>query len=482
MAHKKGWRPGLQTRLVVTVSVLAVAAIAALAFSARQTARVEFRRFQDLEAHVPQGRPSAAGEAAARILDGACCNPETMQRLDGVLGPNEVVLVVDDSGAVVTVGGSRAAELNGVVVKRAGAETTISYDRTRAGRVEGVSLKLVGVRPSTIALTDGRRATVHTLTMPAADDAPAPVVDFQGALDRQLLIATAIVSVIVIGLTWAIARRTVRPIDELGRAAAALAAGDLSRRVTVRGSDEIAMLAARFNAMAEELGRQRTIRRGLMHDVTHELRTPLTALQCRLETALDGLAADPQQALAQANDDVRHLTRLVEDLEVVALAEGRDLRLDISHVAVADVAASAAGSIARDNRAPITLDIEPGLVVSADPVRLRQVLLNLLTNADRHTPAGGAITIRARRQDPGEVVIEVHNTGSTIAAGDLARVFDRFYRVDPARQRTTGGTGLGLAIVKHLVEAQGGRVSAKSGDDGVVFAFTVPCSPATARS
>jgi signal transduction histidine kinase len=199
----------------------------------------------------------------------------------------------------------------------------------------------------------------------------------------------------------------------------------------------------------------------------------VTLSGCRLETALDGLAADPRQALAQAHDEVRHLTRLVEDLEMVALAEARDLRLTITNVSVADVAASAAGAIVREDQMPVRLDVEPGLTARADPVRLRQVLLNLLTNADRHTPPGGTITIRARHGDAGKVVVEVHNTGSAIAAADLERVFDRFYRADPARQRATGGTGLGLAIVKHLVEAHGGHVTARSDDDGVVFAFVL---------
>ena len=477
-------RLSLQTKLVLAVSALAVAAVSALAFSARQTARVEFRRFTDLEAHAPSGQPSVTVATAGDILHGRCCSADVMREVEATLGrSNAVVLVVDESGTVVATAGSRASELSKVTLKRAGDETVIGFERSREGGVEGVSLKLIGVAPARIMMTDGRRADVHAVTVPA-DDGPVPAVEFQGAIDRNLLIATAIVSVIVIGLTWAIARRTVRPIDELGRAAAALAAGDLPRRVTVRGSDEIAMLATRFNAMAEELGRQQTIRRGLMHDVTHELRTPLTALQCRLETALDGLAADPRQALGQAHDEVLHLTRLVEDLEVVALAEARDLRLAVTTVAVADVATSAAGAVAREDRAPVKLDIEAGLTVTADPVRLRQVLLNLLTNADRHAPAGGTITIRARRQDADEVAIEVHNTGSTIAAADLARVFDRFYRVDPARQRTTGGTGLGLAIVKHLVEAQGGRVSARSDDDGVVFSFVLsaPYSPVTGRN
>jgi signal transduction histidine kinase len=472
-------RLNLQAKLVLAVSVLAVAAVAALAFSARRSARVEFRRFQDLEAHVPSGQPSVTVATLGEILSGKCCAPDVMRQVEEALGrinPRSVFLVVDERGEVVATAGHRATDLGRVTVKNNEGETVIGFDRTREGRVEGVSLKLMGVAPARIVMADGRTAYVHSVTIPP-DDGPVPAVEFQGALDRQLLLATAIVSVIVIGLTWVVARRTVRPIDELGRAAAAVAAGDLSQRVAVRGSDEIAMLATRFNAMAEELSRQQTIRRGLMHDVAHELRTPLTALQCRLETALDGMAADPGQALAQANDEVRHLTRLVEDLEVVALAEARDLRLAMADVAVSDVAGSAAAAVARQDGAPVRLDIEPGLTVRADPVRLRQVLLNLLTNADRHTPAGGAITIRARRHDARQVAIEVHNTGSSIAAEDLARVFDRFYRVDPARQRTTGGTGLGLAIVKHLVEAQGGRVSAHSDDTGVAFSFVLPAIP-----
>ncbi len=466
-------RISLQAQLVLAVSVLAVAAIAAVALSARQSARVEFRRFQDLETHAPSGQPSVNVATAGDILHGRCCSFDVMQEVEATLGrTNAAVLVVDETGTVVATAGSRATELRKATVKRDGDETVVGFERWREGRVEGVSLKLVGVRPRRITMTDGRPADVLAITVPT-DDLPVPAVEFQGAIDRQLLYATVIVSVVVIGLTWVVARRIVRPIDELGRAAAALGAGDLSRRVTVRGSDEVATLGTRFNAMAEELARQQEIRRGLLHDVTHELRTPLTALQCRLETAIDGLVADPRQALDQAHEEVRHLTRLVEDLEVVALAEARDLRLDITAVPVAGVAASAAAATTAEGSAPARIDVEPGLVVRADPVRLRQVLLNLLTNAARHTPSGGTITVRARR-DADHAIIEVHNTGSTIAAADLERVFDRFYRADPARQRSTGGTGLGLAIVKHLVEAQGGRVSARSGEDGVAFAVELP--------
>jgi two-component system sensor histidine kinase BaeS len=121
----------------------------------------------------------------------------------------------------------------------------------------------------------------------------------------------------------------------------------------------------------------------------------------------------------------------------------------------------------------LRLDLDSSLTVRGDAVRLRQVLLNLLTNAERHTASDGAITVRAAGQSS-EALIEVHNTGSSLDDGQLARVFDRFWRADPSRQRATGGSGLGLAIVKHLVEAHGGRVWAMRERDGTTFAFALP--------
>ncbi|HET9268977.1 MAG TPA: hypothetical protein VFO31_12465 [Vicinamibacterales bacterium] len=219
-------RLSLQAKLVLAVSILAVAAVSALAWSARQSARVEFRRFQDLETHASSGKPSVTVATLGDILSGKCCTPDVMREVEETLGrinPRSVFLVVDERGEVVATAGHRATELGRVTVKNNEGETVIGFERTREGRVEGVSLKLIGVAPARIVMADGRPAYVHTLTIPP-DDGPVPAVEFQGALDRQLLAATAIVSVIAIGLTWALARRTVRPIDELGRAVAALAA------------------------------------------------------------------------------------------------------------------------------------------------------------------------------------------------------------------------------------------------------------------
>ena len=137
---------------------------------------------------------------------------------------------------------------------------------------------------------------------------------------------------------------------------------------------------------------------------------------------------------------------------------------------IVESAARAAG-LESDSRMRVTLD--SGLVVRGDAVRLRQVVLNLLSNAARYTPAEGIITVNAVHRDS-ETVLEVHNTGSHLTPDEIAHVFDRFYRADPSRQRASGGTGLGLTIVKNLIEAQGGRVWAQSDNSGVTFAFAVP--------
>jgi two-component system sensor histidine kinase BaeS len=252
-----------------------------------------------------------------------------------------------------------------------------------------------------------------------------------------------------------------------------LAHGRFSRRVRTDGPDEVAALATSFNDMAAELERQQTLRESLVRDVAHELRTPLTALQCRLETAMDGLSADPVGSLKDLHEQVRHLSKLVDDLQDLALAEARELRLQPETVRVVELVASAirAAGLTQDVR--VRVDSPEDLMIRADPTRTRQVLINLLTNAVRHTPADGRITVQAHA-DGSETSIDVHNTGSTLDAEPLERVFDRFYRADPSRQRDTGGAGLGLAIVRHLIEAQGGRVWARSDSNGVTVGFALP--------
>jgi signal transduction histidine kinase len=469
----------LQTKLLLAVGLLAIAAVVAVALSARQTTRMEFRRFQEHEEERSSIIRSRDAEEIASRLTGRCRDAGALGEATASLKNREVALLVGEDGRLIARGGPGNADLRGVNVRRSGDALTVDITREQQGGTEGITLKFIGGTAPVVACGDGTSAMVHLLSMPATGLVP-PSAAFLGSVDRRLLIATTVVGAIVLGMTWLLARRIVGPLADLRLAARDLAGGQLSRRVTTRGSDEIAELGRSFNAMASELERQETFRRQLVHDVAHELRTPLTALRCRLETIVDGLSADPRQAMADASDDVRHLSRLVDDLQELASAEARELVLTLTDVALADVAASAARAAGLEKNERLRLDVDGSLYVRADAIRVRQILVNLLTNADRHTPAGGIITVRGTR-GPEQVAIEVHNTGSSLDPEQLSRVFERFYRADPARRRSTGGRGLGLAIVKHLVEAQGGRVWAASDESGVTFGFSLPRGAETDR-
>jgi signal transduction histidine kinase len=478
----------LQTRLLLAVGALAVVAVAAVAIAVRQGARQEFFRFQDVERRGVLARGSELAHALVPDLDGRCCETQVLSAAASRLAPDVALFVVDSaSGATVASAGLPLGRFERLVTRRDGGELAIEGTRRL-----GQTLRRIGLRyaidGAPLHLADGRAALAYVVPFPDAErDRNAAA--FLGSLDRRLLVATGLVGLLALLVTWVLARGIVRPLAELRAATSDLARGHLSRRVAPAGSGEVTELGRAFNAMAGELERQQNLRQSLVHDVAHELRTPLTALRCRLETVLDGLSPDPARAVRDLHEEVLHLGRLVDDLQDLALAEARELRLDLADVPLADVVGSAIRAAGLEGDSRILTELTPGLAVRADALRLRQILLNLLTNAARHTPDGGTITVRATSSEgapagepasrpsaqpptgQGDVVVTVRNTGSHLDAEQLGRVFDRFYRADPSRQRATGGTGLGLAIVKHLVEAQGGRVWAECDEGGVTMAF-----------
>jgi len=265
------------------------------------------------------------------------------------------------------------------------------------------------------------------------------------------------------------------PLRKLIRATERIAHGELSFRVRVRGKDEIGRLARAFNRMAEALERSEAARKSLLADVAHELRTPLTVIQGNLEAMLDGVFPLTPESLAPVYEETLHLGALIEDLRVLTLAETGHLPLAKERVDLAELVEGACEAIrpaAADEGIEVAVEVEaePGLTVEADPIRIRQVLGNLLSNALRHSPPGKAIRVRAYR-DGGEARVEVHDQGPGIAPEDLPHIFERFYRGDPARSGE--GTGLGLAIARELVRLHGGRIWAES-QDGATFTFALP--------
>ncbi len=293
------------------------------------------------------------------------------------------------------------------------------------------------------------------------------------------LINFGILSLVVGGVAGvAIGRVISAPITELSQAAQRIGKGELTARVQSRGSREIIALADTFNQMAADLQHAEQTRRNLMADVSHELRTPLTVLEGNLRAALDHVYALDDAEVANLYGQTRHLIRLVNDLRELSLAEARQLPMEMQPADVSVLlmdTVQAVEPLANEMQVRVILDAPALPEASIDAIRIRQVLLNLLSNALRHTPAGGTITVQGRSTDS-ELCIVVQDTGDGLEPDQLAAVFDRFYRADKSRTRETGGTGLGLAIVKAIVEAHGGRVEAHSAGKGrgSTFTFTLP--------
>lgn len=284
---------------------------------------------------------------------------------------------------------------------------------------------------------------------------------------RYAALAALVLSLVVVQI---VARGMTAPLREMSEAADRLARGEHGVRVDVAGRDEVAQLGRAFNLMAAELEQTDRIRRDLVADAAHELRTPISALRAVLENAADGIApVDPDELLGQARrlgdlvDQLLDLSRLEGGAAALRrrrfpVAELLDGASDAVRPAKANTALAGAGGRATDADGELSIDVPDGLTVDGDPDRLRQVLTNLLENAQRHAPAT-AVRIRAQPTPAGGVRIEVEDRGPGLDPEDRERVFDRFARAD--RSRSVTGSGLGLAIARSIVELHGGTIRAE---------------------
>jgi signal transduction histidine kinase len=258
-------------------------------------------------------------------------------------------------------------------------------------------------------------------------------------------------------------------------AADRVAAGDYGVRVPERGTREVRRLARAFNSMTERLGANDEQRRSLLADLAHELRTPLSVIRGNVEGVLDSLYPADRAHLGPVLDETTVMARLLDDLRTLSTAEAGALRLDPQRVEPTELVDEAVESFrSRADAAGVTLraEVAPELpAVDADPMRVGEVLGNLLQNAIRHTPGGGAVHVTAAPADHDRAVeFIVDDTGPGIPPEMLSSVFDRFVKA-----ADTGGAGLGLAIAKGLVEAHGGRIAAeRRPGGGTRIRFTLP--------
>jgi signal transduction histidine kinase len=281
------------------------------------------------------------------------------------------------------------------------------------------------------------------------------------------LITAALVSVLLSG-------RIVRPLQALADAARRVSGGDYETRVEVTGSDELTVLARAFNDMAGSLASGEHRRRRLLSDVAHELRTPLATIDAYLEGLADGVvAADPETWQLLRRESSR-LNRLSEDIGRVSRAEERQLELRLERTRPQQLIEAAANAAAPAFVAKgVDLHVEPDdnvPDVTVDRDRIGEVLANLLENALRHTPAGGTVSLSALADDE-DALVTVTDSGEGLDAGDLERIFERFYRADPSRSRDRGGSGIGLTISRAIAEAHGGTLTAESAGRGCGSSF-----------
>ncbi|MEV4410329.1 HAMP domain-containing sensor histidine kinase [Catellatospora sp. NPDC049609] len=289
-----------------------------------------------------------------------------------------------------------------------------------------------------------------------------------------IALAVGVVTVPILLGTLLLSRHVLRPIRGLTLAARRFGEGALDQRVTVAGGDELAQLAVTFNRMADSVQHGEEQQRRMVADVAHELRTPLANLRAYLEALEDGLVTADAALFRSLHEETLLQQRIVDDLQTLALAEAGRLVYHRSAVSLGDLLESCRTAHQPSaTAAGVELDVtaDPGLVVRADPDRLRQALGNLVTNAVRHSPAGTTITLAAVPAGQA-VLLRVIDQGSGIAPADREHVFDRFWRADRARTRGSGGSGLGLSIARQIVLDHQGSISVAS-DVGHGTTFTI---------
>ena len=314
------------------------------------------------------------------------------------------------------------------------------------------------------------------LMIKAGDSAEHARTMYDRSVTTVVIAAVLVAGVASVGLAVVMGRMLAAPLREIGAAARRIADGDYAARVPRDGPEELASLADSFNQMAAALQEQEEMRRDFIANAAHELRTPLTNLQGYLEALRDGVIVADRSTYESLWDEAERLVRLSRSLD--ALAEG-DAATSSPDLEPIDLAAAVRSAVELAQPAieraglKLSVAVPPTLPARANADHLAQVLANLLSNAVRYTPRGGMVSVQAERR-PGDLLVSVANSGETIPADDLERVFERFYRVEKSRDTARGGAGIGLAIVKQLVEAGGGRVGAESSEGRTSFWFSLP--------
>ncbi|XVU22799.1 HAMP domain-containing sensor histidine kinase [Actinoplanes sp. CA-054009] len=418
----------------------------------------------------PSGRPRVETPGSDPATDFACARPRA-----ALAEPTDTEkAALARLGALVN-GCLAGKHAPAVDVGLGGTWTWAADESARSGRQWTAAV--------TSCLGSARREQLGPYVAPAAlvfvtspGERSHTVFDLSPGNQARIAGVAALVLLAALGVTALVGVRLVRPLRALTAAAGRM--GDDGPPVRVSGRDEIARLAGAFNDMAERRRHLERLRRAMVGDVAHEMRTPVTNIRGWLEAAEDGVVPLDRQLVTSLLEEAVQLQHVIDDLQDLAAADAGELRLHPEPVEVAELLRAVADAFAATaDRAGVTLAVEAGpAVVTADPVRLRQAVSNLVANAVRHTPARGRVTLSLRTEG-NELAIDVADTGPGIPAAQRAMVFERFWRADKSRNRESGGSGLGLSIVRKLAEAHGGAVGVDGAPGGgAVFTLRLPAS------
>ncbi|MEW6207322.1 MAG: ATP-binding protein [Acidobacteriota bacterium] len=469
----------LRLRLLLVTALVSGVAVAAVVLMSSRAASTEFRRFIDTseEINLNSFQEILSEHYRENGWSGAQAALERMGEISG-----RRLLLLDEQRKIIAAFPDHLSK----------ADVDISANNTLRVRFEveeregnnAISIRqeeMVFVNAPRVEIKNSAGAAVASLFIAGPNiDSHARDEQFTGSVNRSLAVAALVSLAAALIATLLLSRKIVGPVESLTRAARRMEQGDLNERVEVRSGDEIGELARAFNRMADALSRNEQLRRDMVGDIAHELRTPLTNIRCQIESLQDGVIEPRREVIDSIHEEAMLLSRLIDDLQELALAEAGQLRLALEPTSIKEIIEKSALAIApqiESKKIALRVDAPQNLPEAhADGERVRQILRNLLANAVTHTPIGGEIEIRARTVGE-EIEITVSDTGSGVEADQRDRIFERFYRADRSRSRSTGGAGLGLAIVKQLVLAHGGQIRVESEQGrGSQFIFTLPVS------
>jgi signal transduction histidine kinase len=471
-------RRSLKRRILVTVGALVCPALALVGYLATEVSRREFNRLVLIEPPNTAWREQQAKQLAETVSaalqrhDTDAGAPDRMEALlaqsAGTFGPGVVALVTGIDGSFIAGYPSQSVRVNGrapdgsLVVE--GAATSGGPGSRWRLHVRNDGAVVRGRTGESI----GRAYVLEDPDVQLRREA-----EFTASVTGGVILVVLSGAALSMMMAAGLARRIVRPVEELTSLALRFGAGDLSARSHEIAADEMGHLASSFNQMADRLVEAERVRRKMLTDIAHELRTPLTNVRCQLEAVQDGLLPANAETIGSLNDEVLSLMGVIDDLQDLAQAEAGRLRLDIEPYDIAQELRSLVHASERPDGPSFAVHAPPSLVARVDPKRLRQMVRNLIANAVAALPSDGHVTVSAVEAGPC-VEIRVADDGPGIPPEHLLHVFDRYYRIADRRGRS-GGTGLGLAIVKKLVVLHGGTVTAAvRPEGGMVFLLTLP--------